>query len=242
MKIEPYNYFFHPCHEDHSTVVKVVAVITALALSILTLGLYLGIFLCVRGLEEGSLKEKKVKVISKTPPKKRIAPKKVSAGPSSQGVILTPKAALIKSKHAESLALIKRLSREVGGWKKISDHRNPGAIGYDWWLFPIDRSSSYGMTYAVDEADIAALKSHQAFMESYREGVIWVTRSWGWNVVTGHDETCPERMWSDYQVRLGKMLCSLKLFGEVALHQKVVAFANKHVVNKQDWVVQACVL
>lgn len=220
MKIEAYNYVFHPCHENHHPVVKVLAVITTIALSILTCGLFLALFAYIRG-QEGEAGAKVGEIVRTIP-------------------ALSSKLQEIKYKSLESF---KRMQKDAanGNWDELSYHKT---YGFDWWMFPVDWDSrSYGNRYTVNNDDVALLKGDQEFMERYRKAVLLVATSWGWNLETEKDEPGPKKGWQGHHDRLGKILYSLKLFGETKLHRKLANFVNNEkliVVGRlPDWVQQA---
>ncbi len=208
MRIECYHFFFHPLHEDHSTGKQCLAVITAVALAAITLGVYLLVACVVRLIE-------KVFFLPKLDTTKEVAEDKVT------------KVEKVKAKQADHLEKLKVLASQ-GGWRNLATHTSHIDSGFDWWMFPVSRSSNgYGEGYAVTKDDVSVLMLDDEFMESYREGVILVAKSWGWNLETLADETCNERKWTGYGVRLGKMLSSLRLFGETKLRTILIDFVQK---------------
>ena len=98
---------------------------------------------------------------------------------------------------------------------------------FDWWMFPIDDGSRSEFNVGGD-LDILELRGDGEWHEGYKEAVTLVLAAWGWNV----DELClfdPPRMgmgWTDWDVRLSKIIRSLWLFEEEALFHSVQAFAR----------------
>ncbi|HEX2582895.1 MAG TPA: hypothetical protein VHL30_02130 [Chlamydiales bacterium] len=194
MKIECYKFFFHPLNSEFSTTTKALALITAIALTAISLGGYLALVAFVRW------NEKSVQPVL------------------SHGSARCPKLEHLKAKQAEHLAKLQKLP-----WRHLQTHTSHPDSGFDWWMFPIDRvSQGQGDKYQVNKAEIAALKKDPEFMQNYRTGVILVAKSWGWDLETGQDVTNEEQRWMGYQVRLGKMLHSLVLFDQNDLHQALV--------------------
>ena len=276
MKIEPYNFFFHPFHKSHSASVKSCSIITNIALSALTLGVYFLLFVSIQLKEvccphkvekkstthgEGKPLPGKNKTEDVTPLKTLIVveadndltpvfqsgtKKGVDQSPLVMPVVekidsdLTSKSRRVKLKQSDHLQKLKTLAQN-GEWRNLATHTSHAHSGFDWWMFPVDRASrGHGDTYVVKRADIQSLKQDKEFMDSYREGVNLVARSWGWNLANGVDETCSERKWSGYQVRLGKMLSSLRLFDNWDLRENLVAFVFEYgtVTQFESWVAQ----
>ncbi len=112
-----------------------------------------------------------------------------------------------------------------GKWEPLATHVGEG---FDWWMFPVDRpSQQQGQKYTVYPGDIQILLQNKIFMESYIKGVKLVAKSWG---IDGLDSTIDQtyslnssqRYWRNWDVRLGKMLSSLKLFGQYELYNDIV--------------------
>jgi len=115
---------------------------------------------------------------------------------------------------------------QKGEWRHLQTHTEHRDSGFDWWMFPTDRASSLGDRYQVNRADIEELKKDRQFMENYRAGVLLVAHSWGWDLVNRQDLTSRALHWSHWNVRLGKMLDSLRLFGQEDLRQALSYFVN----------------
>ncbi len=207
MKIDCYNFFFHPLDLSHSTTAKALAVITAVALTAISLGTYLLVFAFVRWNEKSA----------------NMAPSSSVMQQAVQPVLpqrhgLSPKLRHLKEKQADHLVKLKKLP-----WQHLQTHTTHPDSGFDWWMFPIDRpSAGQGDKYQVSKTDIAVLKEDSEFIKSYREGVILVAKSWGWDLEVDRDVSNGEQKWTNYQVRLGKMLHSLILFGQDDLHESLV--------------------
>jgi len=123
----------------------------------------------------------------------------------------------LKQKHAAQLKQFEQWA-EARDWLAFLHHH------YDWWMFPISRTSlGQGAQYTVYRQEIESLKNDREFMENYRRGVKLLTLSWGWDIdqqkpVNNPD---PDQKWNHYEVRLGKMADSLKLFGEIELFKSL---------------------
>jgi hypothetical protein len=91
---------------------------------------------------------------------------------------------------------------------------------FDWWLFPIDRSSNgYGDRFNLKEENFRGLINNDSFMKDYVEGIRRVLWGWGWDldknqVIISSD--FPDQKWDGYAIRLIKMANSLLLFIQYA--------------------------
>ncbi len=215
MRIDTYDFIFHPFDKGHSCGKTAASLLANIALTAITAGLYILVFVGVRTYEYcGTPKD--------TPTLKKT--KKVG-GEALKPTRGATKASLckvdeIKKKQKTQLSQLKALA-EAGEWQHLATHTRHPHSGFDWWMFPVDRSSaSYKGRYAVSADDIKELKKDLQFMKSYRNGVVLVAQSWGWDLEKGI--SIPERSWSGYEVRLGKMLSSLRLFGQADLRENLV--------------------
>lgn len=146
----------------------------------------------------------------------------------------------LKRKQSMHLAKLKVLAQQ-GHWEHLQTHTGHPDSGFDWWMFPIDRPSlGQGSSYEVTKYDVEVLKGDSEFMNNYREGVIIIAKSWGWDLAHHRDISSEKQRWTGYQVRLGKMLHSLKLFGQKDLHDSLRRFVeeNKLVDSLESWILQ----
>lgn len=86
---------------------------------------------------------------------------------------------------------------------------------FDWWMFPIDRPSSFGYMWTVFETEVTALKRDASWISDYLCGIRIAALAWGWDLgaempVADPD---PDQAWTDIPVRLEKVTRSLELFG-----------------------------
>lgn len=126
----------------------------------------------------------------------------------------------LKEKHAVQLQQFEKWAKEHD-WKAFLHHH------YDWWMFPIARTSlGQGAKYTLFEKDIEELKNDSEFMKNFKRGVELLVLSWGWDLYNRRtvDNPDPDQKWNHYEVRLGKMADSLKLFGERELFESVRQF------------------
>ncbi len=158
----------------------------------------------------------------------------------TQTFIRTQKADLIKNKQQDHLRKLNTLA-ELGQWAHLQMHTAHPDSGFDWWMFPIDRASAgFGDQYRVNQGDIEALKEDPVFMKNYREGVSLVAKSWGWDLIRHKDVTNNAQKWTNYQVRLGKMLDSLRLFKQDDLRTALTDFIDRKNIRPslEPWVQQ----
>lgn len=124
------------------------------------------------------------------------------------------------ARHAEQIAAFEAWAR-AGDWGRFH------ASHYDWWTFPIDLPSQYGLRYTVYPADVAALKTDADFMTRYRRGIELVAAAWGWDVHAADfiPHPAPDQRWQHWPVRLHKAGRSARLFGEDALYESLRKYA-----------------
>ncbi len=114
----------------------------------------------------------------------------------------------LKRRHAEQVAAFEAWAA-AGDWQRFHwEH-------YDWWAFPVDRRSSFGMEYVVYEYEAAELKRDDGFVGRYVRGVELVAASWGWDVqgCCHLPDLADGQGWHDWPVRLYKAAQSSRLFG-----------------------------
>jgi hypothetical protein len=144
----------------------------------------------------------------------------------------------LKLKQKNHLAKLQALAKS-GDWRSLQEHTSHPDSGFDWWMFPIDRgSASFGAQYQLTKEDIEALKRDPQFMQSYRKGVILIAKSWGWDLENQRDVTNTNQHWTNYQVRLGKMIHSLKLFNQRDLLENLVHFIDQKKIRPtlEGWI------
>lgn len=238
MKVDKvYNFFFHPFSEDHSKKVKTLSALTVIALSLITGGVFLVAFGAMQW------RDRKIKVLE--PKTQKIHPiavqtigiQKMDQVPPNSDM---EKLKRVKSKNAEQVRLFENWA-EDGDWKKFE------LSHYDWWAFPVDRSSAgYGDQYAVYAPDIEVLKADEEFIQNLRKCATLVVKSWGWDLekdrLISESERFPSQQWTGYGVRLGKMANSLKLFGQEDVYESLQHFFDKVCLPQtekyplEDWV------
>ncbi|MCH9613637.1 MAG: hypothetical protein SP1CHLAM54_06420 [Chlamydiia bacterium] len=212
------NSLFHPFHVQNTCVQSTWLVVANLALTFFTCGAYALVFIGVHVYEALTMD-------SSVP---------ALPGPSPAGGVVER----VKTKLADHLVRLETLAAR-GEWRHLRRHTTHPDSGFDWWMFPINRSSAgQGTLYQVSPADIAELKRDPVFMERYRRGVKLVALSWGWDLenrrlVTGN----PEQRWDGYEVRLGKMLDSIGQFGEIELKSRLIGLIRSSgTVIHRSWV------
>jgi len=107
-----------------------------------------------------------------------------------------------------------------GRWDEIHhDH-------FDWYMFPIEDGSQ--SQYNVLEKDVEELKACAEWHDGYLEGVEFVAKAWGWDVKMGVSvEPLEDGMrWTNWDVRLAKIVRSLWIFGEKEYMESMQKFAR----------------
>lgn len=128
----------------------------------------------------------------------------------------------LKEKQKQQLQQLEEWAAE-GKWFNIHNAH------YDWWMFPLHRPSSYNYEYSVTKEDVQRLKQDNEFMKNYRKGVTVVAKAWGWDIEKKQDLTQGDQAWDGYEIRLWKMLNSLKIFGETELRRRILHFTDEKV-------------
>lgn len=144
----------------------------------------------------------------------------------------------LKIKQADHLQKLKNLAKS-GDWNSLATHTAHQDSGFDWWMFPIDRSSAgQGDFYHVSPEDVKQLQNDVTFMNNYRDGVKLVLLSWGWDGEENRDISNKLQYWRNYQVRLGKMAHSLTLFKEQKLLNSLKTFCHDQKIYStlEPWV------
>ncbi len=118
----------------------------------------------------------------------------------------------------------------------------PNHHHYDWWMFPIDRTSyGQGAKYTVYKKDIDELKKDLKFLKDYRLGAMLLIQSWGWNLKHNrlYPQPGPEQHWRNWGVRLGKLAHSLILFEQWDIYDTLRAYFKKLIekgTKFEDWI------
>jgi hypothetical protein len=129
-------------------------------------------------------------------------PVKRNTDPSFKGI------QVIKDMQQQTLAMFQRAAA-CSAWMDIH------AAHYDWWMFPIDEPSGYGLAWTVYEGDVADLKADPEYMRRYLLGVNLLAEAWGWDLVEARPLQAPhrEQCWQHWPIRLYKAAKSVRLFG-----------------------------
>jgi len=220
MKTEFYNFFFYTFPKNVSQSIRILSALPSLALATVTRSADSIAFRIAHGFERLSTKQIQYR---QTQDATRFGFVGIEA---------------LIQKQQQHLPKLRKLAAE-GQWQHLQTHTDHPDSGFDWWMFPVDRGSKgQGDLYKVNRSDIATLKKDSQFMKNYREGVILVAKSWGWNLETLESENNPAQYWSGYQVRLGKMLHSLQLFGQEDLRNALISFIDQHEIRPtlEPWI------
>jgi hypothetical protein len=125
-----------------------------------------------------------------------------------------------KARHAEQVADFERWAA-VGDWEHF--HRSH----YDWWAFPIDWRSAYGLKWTVYEGEIAELNADPEFVRRFLRGEELLAASWGWDLGKADYLPSPARgqSWHQWPVRLYKAALSARLFGHADIFESWKKYA-----------------
>lgn len=116
---------------------------------------------------------------------------------------------LLKLKQRKTISDFRLWSKT--GWEQF--HLNH----YDWWMFPIDEpSTTWRFGFTVYEEDARELREDVLYLDQYREGMILLALSWGWDLEKAKRIPRPsdQQCWRNWPIRLYKATKSAQLFGE----------------------------
>lgn len=122
----------------------------------------------------------------------------------------------------------KAIEQSNTDWSKLHDDH------FDWYMFPIDDGSR--VEYNVSsELHVGRLKSNVEWFAGYREGISLALSAWGWDTASARRiEPLAQGMgWTDWDVRLSKIIRSLWLFEEATLLNSLQSFAREIQANEK---------
>jgi len=170
------------------------------------------------------VKYKTKKKLASSGPTKRSKVAKVTVRPMffcSRSTRNITRASLSKMKSVQQRQLaVFRKKSEKGCWDEIHhDH-------FDWYMFPIEDGSQ--RQYNVCEEDVEELKGDEEWREGYLEAVELVAKAWGWDVKKGEEvDPLEDGMgWTNWDVRLAKIIRSFWIFREKAYMESMQKFAR----------------
>jgi len=122
-------------------------------------------------------------------------------------------------------------SRQIDLFETWAAHREWDTFHYshyDWWTFPIDRPSAYGLKWVVYEGEIAQLKADDIFMQKYTRGLTLLAASWGWDLPAANfiAKPYPAQSWHNWPIRLYKAALSAQLFGQMDSFNSYAKYAH----------------
>jgi hypothetical protein len=93
-------------------------------------------------------------------------------------------------------------------------------------MWPIEDGSQN--SYNVLEDDVEELLADDEWLERYHESLALVCAAWGWDVANSRpiDQLADGQGWTDWDIRLAKMIRSLWLFGQVQEMRSLQTFAR----------------
>lgn len=102
---------------------------------------------------------------------------------------------------------------QLQAFSRSKDYNAIRSHHYDWWMFPIDRSTTgKGEKFRLSSHHFTTLAQHPAFIKDYIEGIRIVLDAWGWDLKNKRDISKGSQRWDGYGIRLAKMANSLQLF------------------------------
>jgi len=125
-----------------------------------------------------------------------------------------------KSAQQQELARFRRAAA-AGKWGSIHNGH------FDWFMFPIEDGSQDG--FNVYSADCLELKSDLEWFNGYLEAIELAAKAWGWDVKNAQPCDPMERgmCWTDWDVRLAKIIRSLWIFQQKEYMESMQAFARR---------------
>jgi len=153
-----------------------------------------------------------------------VGPKPTNVRPmffNSKGRTNNPHRATVKrfkSAQQDQLETFKRHASR-GKWSSVHhDH-------FDWYMFPIEDGSQ--SQYNVLSKDCLELTADAEWLAGYREGVKYVAKAWGWDVDLAEpiDPLEDGMGWTNWDVRLAKIIRSLWIFRQKDYMQSMQKFA-----------------
>lgn len=157
----------------------------------------------------------------------------------------------LKEKQVSELIKLRRCAKE-NNWAPLQSHSHCDPFDpsfsidsislnyedFDCWMFPTDKKDLiYYTTYQLSPQDIASLKKDPIFMKNYREGMILIARSWGWDLKTGKPIENPhkDQKWTKFsEGRLINMFKSLYLFDQADLIDQLEVFLKDDILSPRQ--------
>lgn len=132
----------------------------------------------------------------------------------------------LKERQREQLEMFEHAAAR-GDWMAIH------GAHYDWWMFPTDEPSAYGVAWTVYEGDVAGLKQDAEYLARYLRGVELLATSWGWDLRGRRyvPNPAPGQAWQHWPIRLYKAARSARLFGFAAEFDSLKQFARDLMAN-----------
>ena len=132
---------------------------------------------------------------------------------------------VLKKTHRDQLEFFESCAA-ANEWSRVH------SAHYDWWMFPINRGSSYGLKWTVHEGDVEELERDPEFVKNYLRGVELQALAWGWDLNKAEyvQNPHPDQRWSNWPIRLWKCASSLRLFGFTVEFESMKKYAQ-HLIN-----------
>ena len=108
---------------------------------------------------------------------------------------------------------------------------------YDWWAFPIDKSSGFKGKYQVDAESVSIMLNNKEFNISLAKAIDLSLLAWGWDVLSsGPLNKAPKgAYWCDKPIRLWKAWRSTYIFNLIEKEKEILIFAKYLKSNNCDF-------
>lgn len=139
---------------------------------------------------------------------------------------------VIKDQQVKDFEKLKEFSR-TNKWDQINDPTNTSDSTFYLSMLPstqplYSEDRQYRSEYQLTPKSLELLKSDEAFIRNYKEGVRLIAASWGWDLQAGKpiENPHPSQIWRNDNLGLRRMVESLKLFGDKEALRNLAKFAE----------------
>mgnify|MGYP001171646465 CR=1 FL=1 len=132
-------------------------------------------------------------------------------------------------------AFLKQQEETLGMFKMLEDKGNAlHSHHFDWWMFPIDDGSRPEFN-VKGESDVEEFRSNEQMMKNLNESWRRACHAWGWDFEGKKrlDPMPPGCGWTDWDVRLSKMIRCAWLFENQDALDSLQAFARDLQANEK---------
>ena len=132
--------------------------------------------------------------------------------------------------HYEQVLIFEKWA-ENGLWDQF--HVNH----YDWWAFPIDKTSGFKGKYQVDNVSLNQMLDDTDFISSLTRAIELSLLAWGWDARASEPLSSPPdgAYWCGKPIRLWKAWRSAYIFNLVEKEKEILIFAKYLKSNKHNF-------